>query len=231
MAKAKLIDAIDKNPYSFRMSTKTRKRYLACIQEAVLAELLKDNIVCQGLAAHLYVRGVSHVLKVRIVTDPEIRVHQLSSQSGISAKRAEKQIARQTKLRQQWSRSEFGCDETDPAKYDLMINISQIEPDEAVKIIGETVQSRKFQPMTYSRGVLHDLELASRVRVLLMERFPSCRVRANGSNLVIETKGLKYEKKRREAAIREIAESVQDVDYVEVHFSIDFFRQAAESLR
>lgn len=231
LTKAKLIDALDKMTYMFRMPAKLRKRYMSYIQQTVLSALLADNIVCQGLGAHLYVVGVSHALKVRILTDPEVLAQQIATQNKISVKKAKKQIAHQKKLRQQWSQSEFRFDETDPAKYDLMISLSQIDPDEAVKIITETVRSRRFQPMTYSLKCLTDLELAGRVRVLLMERFPSSRVYANGGNLVIETIGLKREKQKREAAIRELAQKVDGVDYVEVHFINDFFRQAAESFR
>ena len=228
---AKLIDALDKMTYVFRMPAKLRKRYLSYIQEAVLSALLKDNIVCQGLGAHLYVVGVSHTLKVRIVMDPEALARQISAEHNISIKKAEKRIVRIKKQRQQWSQTEFRFDETDPAKYDLMISLSQIDPDEAVKIITETVKSSRFQPMTYSQKCLKDLELASRVRVLLLEQFPSSRVYANGGNLVIETLGLKREKQKRETAIRELALKVEGVEYVEVHFINDFFRQAAESFR
>ena len=228
---SKLTDALDKMNYVFRMPAKLRKRYISYIKEAVLSALLADNVVCQGLLAHLYVLGVSHALKVRIVMEPDVHAQQMSTQSGISVKRAKKQIERNKKLRQQWSQSEFRFDETDPAKYDLMISLSQIDPDEAVNIITETVKSRRFQPMTYSLKCLQDLELAGQVQAKLIEQFPSSRVFANGGNLVIETIGLKREKQKRESTIREIAMNVPGVEYVEVHFINDFFRQAAESLR
>ncbi len=231
LSETKLVDAIDKAAPTLRMSLKLRKQLMAYIQEAVLGEMLKDNIVCQGLAAHLYVLGVSHVLKVRILIDPEERARNYAQTHNMSVKKAEKLLAREKKLRQQWSFSEFRFDETDPSKYDLMVSLSQIDPDEAVRIITETVCSRKFQPMNYSEKCLKDLELAARVRVLLMDKYPSSRVQANGGNLIIETLGLTREKRKREAAIKELAENIPGVNYVEVHFIHDFFRQAAESFR
>jgi len=227
----KLTEAMDKIPYSFGMSTKIRNRYLAYIQEAVLGELLKDNVVCEGLAVHLYVLGVSHLLKIRILLDSELRAQELASHDGISLKKAKKRLNRQKKLRRQWSLDVFRFDETDSARYDLTISLSQIDSDEVVKIITETVGSRKFQPMTYSIQYLQDLELACRVRALLMGRFPISRVRADGGTLVVETTGLKREKRKREVAIKELAGNIPGVDYLEVHFINDFFRQAADSFR
>ena len=54
----------------------------------------------------------------------------------------------------------FGLDETDASKYDLSISLSQIDSDEAVKIIKDTVAYRRFHPMTYSVSCMEDLELA-----------------------------------------------------------------------
>ncbi|HIJ20110.1 MAG TPA: hypothetical protein HPP58_03590, partial [Deltaproteobacteria bacterium] len=53
------------SPLSF--SSKVENRALANVQAAVMSRLLDNNVVCHGLAAHLYVLGVSHVLKIRVL--------------------------------------------------------------------------------------------------------------------------------------------------------------------
>ncbi len=228
---AKLIKALDEMPSFLGMSTKLRNRYLAYIQEATLGALLKDKLVCQGLAAHLYVLGISHVLRVRILADAERSLQQSVSKEGVSLKEARKRLDRRNKLRRRWSVDAFDLDETDPSQYDLVISLSQIDRDEAVKIITETVAYRRFNPMTYSIKCLQELELASRVRAALLERFPDVRVRARSGTLVVETLALKREKRKRVQAIKEIAGKIPGVEYVEVHVINDIFRQAAESFR
>jgi hypothetical protein len=213
------------------MSSKLQNRYLAYIQEAALTELLNDNMVCQGLAAHLYVLGVSHVLRARALSDSEKLAQQWSSQEGISLKKTRKLLDRRKNLRRRWSMDAFELDETDPSQYDLVISLSQIDQDEAVKIITETASYRRFSPMTYSIKCMKDRELAGRVRAALLERFPDVRVRANGGTLVVETTALKREKRKRAEVIKEIAGSIPGVEYVEVHVINDIFRQAAESFR
>jgi len=227
----KLTQALDEGPTFLGLSSKLCHRYLAYIQEATLSELLKDNVVCHGLAAHLYVLGVSHVLRVRVLTDAEKRVQELVSQGALSVNKAKGFLERQKKERRRWSMEAFHLDETDPSQYDLVISLSQIDSDEAVKIIGETVAYRRFQPMTYSIKCMEDLALASRVRSALLERFPDVRVRANRGTLIVETTALRREKQKRAKAIKELAGELPGVEYVEVHVINDIFRQAAESFR
>jgi hypothetical protein len=62
-------------------------------------------------------------------------------------------------------------DETDPPLYDVVIRLSNIDPDEVVKTIGETVGYRKFKPMRYSIKCLKDRELAASVRAVVLSRF------------------------------------------------------------
>jgi len=227
----KLIKALDEAPSFLGLSSKLRNKCLACIQEATLGQLLGDNVVCHGLAAHLYVLGVSHALKVRVLSDPEELAGQLSTEAGGLAEKIKKLLKRQDAQRKRWSLEAFQLDEIDPSNYDMVISLSQIDPDEAVKTIANMTAYRKFQPMTYSIKCLRDKELASRVRMALMERFPDVRVQADGGTIVVETKAMKREKQKRTEAIKELAGGIAGVSYVEVHVASDIFRQAAESSR
>jgi cytidylate kinase len=227
----KLTQVLEERPSFLSMSSKVRNRYLAYIQESVLSELLKGNLVCQGLAAHLYVLGISHVLRVRVLSDVEKRVQQIASDGGISLEKAKKILDAQKKGRQRWSMDAFRLDETEPSQFDLVISLSQIDQTEAVKIITETVAYRRFEPMTYSTKCMQDLALASRARAALLDRFPDVRVRANRGTLVVETTALRREKQKRATAIKALAGEIPGVEYVEVHVINDIFRQAAESFR
>jgi hypothetical protein len=156
---------------------------------------------------------------------------ELTSRGGVTISKAKKLIERRKRDRQRWSMDAFHLDETDPSRYDLVISLSQIDPNEAVKIITETVAYRRFEPMTYSIKCIQDLALANRVRATLLDRFPDVRVRANSGTLVVETTSLKREKQKRAKAIKELAGEIPGVEYVEVHVINDIFRQAAESFR
>lgn len=228
---AKLMQALDESPSLLSRSSKLRNRHLVYIQEAALFELLKDNVVCQGLAAHLYALGVSHVLRVRILSDAGKQVKQLATQQGISLDKAQKLFDRRKTAQRRWSMDAFHMDETDPSHYDLVISLSQIDSEEAVKIIRETVGYPRFKPMTYSMNCMEDLALSSRVRAALWERFPGAKVRADRGTLVIETTALKREKEKKARAIKEMAGQIQGVEYVEVHVKNHIFPQTPRSFR
>jgi cytidylate kinase len=227
----KLQRALDEVPSFLGMSTKTRALYLAYIEEAALAGLSAGNMVCHGLAAHLYVIGVSHVLKVRILADPEERVRHIASREGVTKEKAAKFLRRQESLRRRWSRRAYQRDETDASLYDMVISLSQIDSNEAVKTITETARYPRFKPMTYSIKCMKDKELATRVRAVLMADYPDARVRADGTTVVVETNALKREKRKKAEKIKELAGRIPGVDYVEVHVINDLLRQAAESFR
>jgi cytidylate kinase len=145
----KLQRALDEVPSFLGMSSKIRALYLAYIEEATLVGLSGDKVVCQGLAAHLYVLGVSHVLKVRILADREELTRQVAAREGVSEEKAAKLLSRLASDRQRWSRAAYHRDETDASLYDMVISLNQIESEEAVKTITEMTEYRKFQPMTY----------------------------------------------------------------------------------
>jgi len=216
----KLEWALEELASSRRQSVDLQRQALAYIQATILEELLKDNLVCHGLGAHLYVLGVSHALRVRILAAPEELMEDMSTE------KARDRVDRRRKLRQNWSLALYGLDETDPSQYDLVISLSQIDTEEAVKIITQTAGYRRFAPMTYSINCLRDAELASRVRARLWEQFPNVKVRAKGGTVVVETKGALRNKMKTAATIKEVVQPMEGVDYVEVHVMNKLFKKA-----
>jgi cytidylate kinase len=228
---AKLTKALDEAPSFFGMSTKEWKQNLAYIREAVLGEMLADNVVCCGLAAHLYVLGVAHVLRVRIIEDPEERVRKVAEQGHITLEKAKKLVQRIDKQRKRRSIECFKKNETDPSMYDMMINTSQIDSEEAVGMVTTAAGYRKFKPMTYSIKCMQDMELEGRLLAVLLKDYPEVRVQARDGAVVVEIKALKREKNKKASAIKELVGKISGVHYVEVHVINDIFRQAAESGR
>jgi cytidylate kinase len=231
VSQEKLLKALGERPSLLGVGSKTRSLYLAYIEEAVLARLSEDNVVCHGLAAHLYVLGISHVLKARLLADPQDMIREITKKKGISREKAARVLRREEELRKRWSLDNYRIDETSPSLYDLVINLSSITPDEAVKMIAETSSHRKFRTMTFSLKCIKDLELASRVRVALCSHFPDITAQADGSKIVIETVALPREKEKKAASIEKLARTIPGVEHVDVHVVTDVIRQAAESFR
>lgn len=226
-----LINVLEKRPSIFKSSSRQWNLFLSYIQEVLLEELLGDNIICHGLAAHLYVLGVSHVLRVRVLEKEEEKISQIMSHRGINRQVALKLIEKEKKHRAKWSTDLFDIDETDSSRYDLSINLNNIDLDDAIKLIEETIAYRRFKTMTYSIKCIEDIALVSRARTVLIKRFPDIRIQASNGKLVVTLLSLRREKKKKAEIIKEMTKDIKGVDYVEVHVFNDYFGQAAESFR
>jgi hypothetical protein len=229
---AKLAESLGRTPTPWwRRQAKGRQRYLAWVEAEVLDRLAPDNIVCWGLAAHLYVLGVSHALKARLLPDSARQAEELAGQRGVTPHKAAKLIEGTRLKRSQWSLAAFGQNELDPSMYDLVINLGQIDPDEAVGALTTAVGYRKFQPMTYSMSSLADIALAAKVKARLLGSLSDIRVQARDGTVVVTSKALKRERRKKTAAIKSLAGEVPGVNYVEVHLINYVIRAAAESFR
>jgi cytidylate kinase len=228
----KLTQALGNNPSKFkRMRSKSRSQLLAHVEAAVLDRLMADNIVCWGVAAHLYVQGVSHAMKVRLLANRGHQAEQMAAAQNMTVKRAEKSIQDAIRKQAQWSQSAYDIDESDPAMYDLVVNLEQIDPDEAVRTLVGAAAYRKFKPMTYSIKTLAENALAAKVKTKLLDTMSDVRVQARDGKVVVTSKALKRERQKKAAAIKELAGQVQGVEFVEVHLINYVIREAAESLR
>jgi cytidylate kinase len=231
VSEVKLCKALDERPSLLGVSSRTQSLYLAYIEEAVLAKLSQGKVVCHGLAAHLYVMGVSHVLKVHILSDPQELIDKVIQEKNVSREKAIKILKREEWHRKRWSLDTYLWDEALPSLYDFVISLSRISPDEAVRMIAETASYRKFKPMTYSVKCMRDKALASRVRSALLGHFPDATVEADGSAVVVKTAAVAREKGKKVKAIEKTARSIPGVGHVEVRVIEDIIREAAESFR
>jgi cytidylate kinase len=211
----KLVRLLNRAPS--RLSSKTRDLLLARVQTAVLERLQEGGVVCTNLAAHLYARGVSHVLVIRVLADSEARADATAKAQKVPLRKAQKIIEREKANRSRWSMETYGLDENDPSLYDMVISLSQIEEDKAVEIIRDMSCYRKFRPMSYSVKCMNDLVLSSAVRTSLLPEHPDVQVSADGDKVVVRVKCAKRLKQSIAAAIKKSVGRLPGVRLVEVH--------------
>ncbi len=210
--------ALENTPSLLKKILSSQWKYrLACIEAEVLDRLASDNIVCWGLAAHLYVVGISHALKIRLIHNNENRIREMADLQGISFSKAEKWLATELTKRKKWGLAAYDRDETDPAQYDLVINLDQIDQNETVETITTASGYRKFQPITYSMKSLSDLALAAKVRTTLLKSMSDIRVEAKDGTILVYTKAFKQNKIEKVKQIKELAGNMDGVNFVEVH--------------
>jgi cytidylate kinase len=159
----RLIRAIHDAPGILDRLSHKKDKYIACIQTELLKHFCKDNVVYHGLAGQHFVKGISHVLKVRIIADMEDRVRLEMEREGISRKEAMHTLQKDDKERAKWSQHLYGIDSLDSSLYDMVLHIHKISVDAAVDIICYTSGLKDFQSTPQSQKAIDDLFLTAQV--------------------------------------------------------------------
>ena len=85
---AKLVRAVHDAPSIFDRLAHGKEKYIAYIQDALVHRVQQGNVVYHGLAGHFLLRGISHVLKVRITADIEDRIAVVMERDKVDRKAA-----------------------------------------------------------------------------------------------------------------------------------------------
>ena len=167
VSEAKLVRALEKSPGFWDRFLHDRRLYLAFIQAALCERVEGDNVVYHGHAGHLLLRGVRHVLRVRLIAPLEYRVAQVRERMHLTGDDAVRHIERVDRERANWTRFLYGVDWHDPTLYDLTVSLERFDLAAACQVVATAAAQPQFQPDEASRKALADLRLASQVRAAL----------------------------------------------------------------
>jgi hypothetical protein len=144
-----------------------RLAYLMSLRAALCDHAASGNLVYHGHAAHLLLPGVSHVLKLRVVADPEFRIQAAMQTQGISREAAAAQIEGVDKERSEWTNFLYGVEWDDPSLYDMVLNLSHLGAGAACDIVAAAAHLERFKPTRQSLKDVVDIGLSSHVRAEL----------------------------------------------------------------
>jgi cytidylate kinase len=183
----KLDQAIHDAPSIMDRFTYAKERYLAYLQVALLEHFQKNNVVYHGLEGHFFLSGVSHLLKVLIITDMDDRIQLKIERKKISRRLAERTLKNDDEERSKWSKYLYHIDTWNPDLYDLVLHTRKVTVDDAVDILCHTVGLEHFRTTPESQKKIKDLLVAARIKVALVDIKPDIEVTANNGTISIET--------------------------------------------
>jgi cytidylate kinase len=216
----KLMKAVKDTPTILDMFSRERQRYMAYIKAVVADYMLKHDIVYHGLVGHPVIRGVSHVLKVRIIANLEDRIRIEMDRENMTEEKARKAIATLDDQQKKWGRAVYGVDVTNPIFYDLIINVGRIwmdDTEDAVETIVDTAGHKKFHPNTYSMNCLKNIALSCRVKAALIEKDAKIEVKSDKGNVFVYTKTMKRKNQKHVLAFKEEIMKIEGVAHVEIY--------------
>jgi hypothetical protein len=227
--KDRLLKALNSEASSWVTPRRSASLQLSFVKAAVWQQFLSDNIVCEGLGAHLYICGISHVLTVRLLSDPKLVTNRIAAEKVVAPKKARKILEKRVHRRRRWSLQNFGRDDFDASVYDMVLSLSQIEEDKAVEVIKDMAGYRKFQPMTYSLQCVKDGALAAKIEASLLPENPNMKVQVRDGNVILEPGSMRGAKGRQAEKLKEMIYKFPGVEYVEVHPGKNFVHRPGNS--
>ncbi len=214
----KLVRAIHDAPSILDRFTHGKQCYIAYIQSALVSRAVKDNLVYHGLAGHLLLKGIPHVLRVRIIANLEDRVAAEMEREGISAAKARSLLLKDDAERRKWTQSLYGVDPWDPSLYDLVIHVDKLSVDDAVDVIVEVVKRPCFHTTPEAQQKIEDLALACQIKASLVE--DGCveiKVACEYGNVVIYTKqGFRHGQQLKKK-LRELRQEIAGINNIEIY--------------
>jgi cytidylate kinase len=213
----KLVRALHDAPSVLDRVSYGKEKFVAYYQLCFLEHLQRDNVVYHGLAGHFLLKGISHVLKIRILSDMADRVKLEMEREKIQEKEAFHILQNDDEERRKWSKHLYGIDTNDPSLYDLFIHIKKITVDDAVDIICHTVRFDHFKTTMESKAVLDDMLLAARVKVALVDRAPNAEVSSRQGDIFIKMGSSEYRDEKLVETVTEIAQGVPGVKGIDIN--------------
>ena len=218
-----MFESIRKSPTILQKLTFERERYLAFIQASLCEYAKDDNMIYHGHAGHFLLKGIHHVLRLRIIADLKYRVKAAMEKHNLTEKDAEKYIEQVDKERIKWTKFLYGEDWTSPGLYDMVINLNNIDLDFVCEIIQYAIKQPQFKTTPESAKAMNDLLVSSRVKAALAQvsqiRLGYLDVKADNGNVVVIGRSRSQE---ITDSIKEIVGNVKGVKKVEIHVDVDY---------
>jgi cytidylate kinase len=169
----KLSHLDESKPSLFERFDAETRRYITVIQTALYEFAEHDNVVLMGRGGQWLLRGIPHVLRVRVMAPFELRVKRL-------AKKLAGQIGEQTNQRRIVDmirrddtekvgrmRYLYEVDVRDAALYDVVINTDKVTTEGAADLIAALAHRPELATPEAAGQIVNDRALASRVQVAL----------------------------------------------------------------
>jgi cytidylate kinase len=173
LVEEKLSHLDESKPTLFERFDAETRHYITILQTTLLEFADTDNAVLMGRGGQWLLRGIPHVLRVRVIAPFEQRVRQWIKRTAEVAGETPNQRAAADLLRRDDSekagrmRYLYEVDVADPSLYDLVVNTEKLRYEAAVEMIERAVRRPEMATSDAARRIVASRALASRVQVAL----------------------------------------------------------------
>jgi cytidylate kinase len=173
LVEARLADLDERKPTLFQRFDAETRRYTLGTQAALCELAQQDDVVLMGRGGQWLLRGIPHVLRVRVTAPFEDRVHRLAAKrvpqaASATPPRALVEMVRQDDAgRAGRTRYLYDIDINDPTLYDVLINTTILTVEAAVDLLETLLRHSDLATTEASRRLVADRALGARVEMTL----------------------------------------------------------------
>jgi cytidylate kinase len=173
LAEEKLSHLDESKPSLFERFDAETRHYITILQTTLLEFAEVDNVVLMGRGGQWLLRGIPHVLRIRLIAPFEHRVRQWIKRSTELARETPNQRAAADFLRRDDAEKRgrmrylYEVDVDEPTLYDVVINTEKLPYDAIVDMIERAARHPTVSTTERARQIVVDRALASRVQVAL----------------------------------------------------------------
>lgn len=143
------------------------EHYKALATSLLCEKALKGSVVYHGRTGHLLLPGINHILKIRAISEIENRVEYVMEKLQLPWNKAKRYLEQVDEDRRRWVKTFYNIDWDVCTLYDIIINLSYTNINNAASVICNMAQLPEFQATPASTNRLKDLYLASRSKLAL----------------------------------------------------------------
>ena len=213
----KLEKAIHDAPSILERMGRGKQAYISYYQSALTKRVKEDNVVYHGLAGHIFLSGISHLLKVRIIADFSMRVKTTMERDHLTEEEARSLLLKDDHERRNWTQRLYDVDPWDSSLYDLVLCIEKVTVNDAVDVICRVARLDQFKATRESMQKMADLALACEIKAVLINDHFDVAVTSEYSNVIIYSKASGRQLHKLNDRVKDLIVEIQGINNLEVH--------------
>ncbi len=163
-----LIHVTEERPKLLERLRHSERPYVAAVEASVLEMAARDNVVLCGRGAAFVLRGIPHVLRVRMDAPEPVRAQRVHQRDGLTYDAALDFVRRTDHERAARIRFLYAIDWNDPLGYHIVLNTDQITVETAVQTLRALLETHRFVGTAESRQQLTDQSIVAQAKVALL---------------------------------------------------------------
>jgi hypothetical protein len=125
------------------------------MQNAILQEALKDNVVIMGRGGNFLLKDIPYALRIRVVAPMDKRIDRIMARESVDKDTARWLSERTDRERSGLIHVLFGKHWDDPAEYDMLYDTGITTPDEIVTRVTSALSGKEIYHTEAAEKLLH----------------------------------------------------------------------------